>query len=729
MSFHMTQAGVILGTAPYMSPEQARGKPVDARTDVWAFGCVLFEMLSGKAAYGGETVTDILGAIVHKEPDWSALPRETPAHVVRVLRRCLVKDPRERFHAIGDVRIALAEDATDVVPATPTASAGSRGVWLAALLVALAAGVIAGRLSTGPGSGDATEVRRYSLGVETIGGEAGTIAVTSDGRTVVYPGGNPSMLYVRRIERFESTPLPGTEGALSVVLSPDDQWVAFTAGTRIKKTRIDGGRPITLHDFAPAPVACSGGSWSADGMLYLGLWVANDYGVLYRVPATGGVPEVVVPREDADGVPMERQRPQLLPGERALLYSATRGNKFFQGENAFVRVLDLETGREKTVLEQGAAIQYLASGHLLAGTTADQVIVVPLDRETFDVAGPAVQLPREIATSARGTASLFHANANGTAVFQSVPRTRAGDELLWLGLDGSRTSIVADPRAIEQAVLSPEGRRVALAVRAGRIESLEVYDLERKAFTSLVVDRGNLTSPAWSPDGSYLYYLLDERDSGPGLYRSAVDGSTPPERIADPGTIWLHPTSVSPDGRFVATHRWDPDSEKDWDIWIVPVDGSEPTGFLAEDSHEEEPRFSPDGKWLAFSSDRTGIEQVFVKRFPEQGALYQVSDRGGEHPMWAPDGSALYFFDLDKSAILQADLDLATSPRIASPVEVLEIPAGIGFHDYLPPATLAPDGSRFLVLNLESLRLDHLGVIENWFAELQEMAPVGSRPD
>jgi len=726
LTAHRTQAGVILGTAAYMSPEQARGRPVDQRGDLWAFGCVLFEMLSGRIAFDGETVTDILGAIVHKEPDWGALPPATPRRVRRVLERCLTKDPRRRYHAAGDIRIDLTSEEVD---APGEAADGARKTtapgWIWGLAAAaLILGLLAGRfLWPGTGSGDGG-TRRYSLRVEPMSSDTRSFAVLPGGRTIVYPGGTPAMLRVRRRDRFESAALAGTEGANSAILSPDGQWVAFTAGSRIMKVRLDGSPPVMLHDFSSGEAHTSGGTWSSDGNIYMSLWLGSDYGVLYKVPASGGSPEILVPRDGPEGVPMERLAPQLMPDGRHLLYTAIPGNKVFTAQYAEIRVRDLETGNEVVLMKDAGAGRYLASGHLLAARGSGLFVVAPLDTGTFRIPGPAVPLAPEISTESDGVLTLFEATADGTAVFLPAER-EGGDQLEWLGLDGSRSTIAEAGKQMMYPALSPDGRRISV-VTGGRTGQLEIYDLERRSFAALPTGETLVASPVWAPDGRSLYYQGIREGQEPGLYRLAVDGSSPAERVADTRTVWFYPFSVSPDGHHLAATIWDPDTETDWNISIIPTDGSGPPfEFQKEKANEQWPRFSPDGRWLAFSSNRTGTDQVYIKRFPEQGGLYQISDDGGMSPVWTPDGKGLLYLAADHTTVRGVTLELTDPPRISRPGPMMTLPPDLQVQDRRFFGTLDPDGRRLLLIRNASRAADHLAVIENWWPELRELAPEG----
>jgi len=727
LTAHKTQAGVILGTAAYMSPEQARGRPVDQRGDLWAFGCVLFEMLSGRIAFEGETVTDILGAIVHKDPDWSALPPATPRRVRRVLERCLAKDPRRRYHAAGDIRIDLTSEEMDAPGAAAGGARKTRAPgWIWGLAAAAAIlGLLAGRfLIPGASPADAG-TRRYSLRVEPMASDTRTLAVLPGSRTIVYPGGTPAMLRVRHRDRFESATLAGTEGASSATLSPDGEWVAFTAGSRIMKVRLDGSTPVMLHDFAPDAVSTSGGSWSADGNIYMSLWLGQDYSVLYKVPASGGSPEILVPREGPNGVPMERMAPQLMPDGRHLLYTAIPGNKLWAAQYAEIRARDLETGNEVVLMNGASAGRYLASGHLLAARGTGLFVVAPLDAGTLRITGPAVPLAQEISTDPEGVLALFEATPDGTAVFLPA-EGEGGDQLEWLGLDGSRSTIAATGRRMNYPALSPDGKRIAVVTGERIAGQLEIYDLERQSFATLPTGGILVASPVWAPDGKSIYYQGIHEGGEPGLYKLAVDGSSPAERLADTRTIWFYPRSFSPDGRHLAATIWDPDTETDWNISIVPTDGSGPPfEFQKEKADENWPRFSPDGRWLAFSSDRTGTVQIYIKRFPEQGGLYQISDGGGVFPLWTPDGKGLLYMTADQTTVRGVTVELTDPPRISKPGLVMPIPPGAKDLHWRSFGTLDADSRRLLWIRNASRAADHLAVIENWWPELKKLAPPG----
>ncbi len=526
----MTRAGVILGTAAYMSPEQARGMAVDRRTDIWAFGCVLFEILTGKRAFEGDDVTDTLAAIVRGEPDWSALPAATPASMHRLLRRCLVKDVKKRWQAVGDLRVEIEAVLTDPrgieIQAGPLTT--PQPAWKIAALVLLGT-VVGSAMSAGvlwrlrppiP----AAKITRFSFALAD-GQLTGTgrllVAVSPDGASVVYVANN--QLYLRRMEDLEPRPILGTNGGVSVpFFSPDGQWVGFWSSTdsTLKKIAITGGAAVLLC----AATNPFGATWEGDTIVF------GQFGAgILAVPATGGKPEVWVktsPGETADS-------PQILPGGNTVLFTVTKATGINRWDSADIAVSSRETGERKVLIHGGSAARYVSTGHILYAVGAN-LLAVPFELERLEVTGGPVPIAegvmRTTGTGANAGAANFGVSHDGTFIY--VPGTAGGATprtLVWVDRQGHEEPLGAEPQPYAVPRISPDGTRVVAHVENPVNTHIVVYELSRKTLQRLTFDKTPAYRPTWAPDGRSVNFRSDQ--DGPGVYRKASDGTGASERV------------------------------------------------------------------------------------------------------------------------------------------------------------------------------------------------------
>jgi len=534
VTIRATQAGVILGTAAYMSPEQAKGKAVDKRADIWAFGCVLFELLAGQRAFDGDSVSETLAAVLKTEPDWSALPGATPLHVRRLLKRCIEKDPRKRWRDIGDVRMVSDESMEIVqVPA-------DRRFWLpwgasAVLTVALMIAGIALWLVMRP-----VEHPLMRLGVDlgpnvamqTNGGA--NLILSPDGTRLVFPSNGPNgqpRLSTRLLSQEQSTPITGTEGAHGdAFFSPDGLWIGFFADGKLKKISLQAGTPITLCD-APNP---RGGSWGDDNNI---VFAPNIGGGLLRVSAYGGTP---YPLTEPKGRGSNRW-PQVLPGARSVLFTAVDSGPNF--ENASIEIQSLQTGQRKTLHTGGSYGRYTPSGHLLyvhQGT----LFARTFDLQRLELTGPPAPIVEDITNSAvTGSAQFDFSTAPaglGMLVYQMGKEAQTS--IFWLESTGKTQPLYAVPGFYLTPRFSPDGKRLAVALYSGN-SGLWLSDLERDALLRLTSTAGD-NGPVWSPDGKHIAYVSAQT----GIYWVRSDASTTPERLTRSEYITF-PYSFSPDGR------------------------------------------------------------------------------------------------------------------------------------------------------------------------------------
>jgi len=744
LTAEMTREGVLLGTAAYMSPEQARGKAVDKRADVWAFGCTLYEMLTGTRPFPGTTSTETLAAIIKDDLDWDALPAETRTPVRRLLRRCLTKDPRDRLHDIADARIVLQSlsigdfygDESAVV--TPL-RAGWR-TWtpwgLAAVLaVALIAAAMIGSRSDGT-SGGSTDVVRTKI--ELPPGTALTnialgnwsapirneLALSPDGRTLVFSaeteGGNSnSQLYRRPMDRAEAEVIPGTEGASAPFFSPDGRWIAFWAGGWLKRIPLEGGLPINLAEYRDptGPYPPMGGSWGADGTIFIG----THFDGLQTVDSSGGQLEpLTVPGRTTE---YGHRMPQVLPGGRAVLFTVAYS---YTGAGGHVEVVSPDTGERKVVVDSGLDGRYVPTGHLLF-VQQGTMMAASFDPDQLEVTGRPVPVLEGVthATNLPGGymnsgAGLFTVSDSGTLVYASggmAPDRRR--RFFWIDRNGRTEPLPALPKvALRFPRVSPDGRLLAFTT-GGLNSSLWVQDLARETNIRLT-NEGRVALASWTPDGEHIVFGLSRGGVG-NLHWMSHRGNEPMERLCTSEYL-QQPGSWSPDGRYLAYVQWRHSEGKA--IWLLDMGSRKVEPFLDTEHQYGFPDISPDGRWIAYVSDESGKKEVWVTSFPDREQRMLVSNEGGKAPAWSPDGREIYY--LSENRLMVVDANAGSELSLGIPRTLIEGP--LYSSDPVRGYDISPDGKRFIFT--ASVEPEHntppvreLRVVLNWFEELKRLAP------
>ena len=671
-----TRAGLVLGTAPYMSPEQARGEELDRRTDIWSFGCVLYEALTGRRAFAGPTRSDSIAAVLEREPDWSPLPAETPPKVRDLLRRCLRKSKADRLRDAWDARLelidALAEYSSESTPVAAVAAPRrrARARRLLALGVAgagfagIALGWFGARTTGRANASDPTDLpTRWTIAfppgvaVPNVNGPP-RLALSADGKTMVFVGsaGGGTQLYVRDLDSIDVRPIPMTEGARQVSFSPDGVWVAFDQGGQLKKVRLDGGAPTPI---AEAP-NLRGAAWGEDGTI---VFAPDSYEGLWRVSANGGVPQRLTTAQAKS--PGDHRWPQFLPNGDVLFTIDT--DMTLAGGR--VGVLSLRTGRWRVVLEGGAGARYVSSGHLVYARDG-MLLAAPFDLSRLEVTGPGVPILEDVRMDPYGEASAqFDVSSSGhLAYVPGFPRP-LDRSLLWLDRDGRATAVTPDRRSFVQASLSPDGGAVATIREEPRGHSLWSLDLATQTWTQLVDGKGGY-SPVWSPDGARLAYY-DKENSG--IHVVSRNGRGADERLTA-SERFQAPTSWSPDGRLIAFSQQSRTTGHD--IWILPVTGDRrPWPYLATSIEECCAAFSPDGRWIAYASNESGRYEVYVRPFPGPEPKHQVSSGGGEQPKWTRGGREIVFRAPGPPPRLMAvSVELGAAVRSGTPRPLVDDP-------------------------------------------------------
>ena len=721
-----TRAGMILGTAAYMSPEQARGKAVDKRADIWAFGVVLFEMLTGQQLFEGETVSDTLAAVLTKEPDWE----QVPANVRRLLQRCLEKDPKKRLRDIGDAWELLEEPAPS--PAAATRGTG-RWVWLAVAMLALALGVAVWEPWRSEKLADRPLMRLdVNLGPNAIATAEAGVAISPDGTRIVFPvrgaDGKP-LLATRLLDQAASTPVPGTENGGYPFFSPDGHWIGFYADNKLKKVSLRGGAPVTLSDVSAT--AFGGASWGENGDIVVGL---NSVGGMERISASDGAPHAVTNLGKQE---TSHLMPQVLPGGNTVLFTAERTSSTF--EDANIEVVSMKTGAVKTLLSGGYFGRYLATnaatGHLVY-VRQGVLYGVVFDPVRLEVRGTPEQILDDVAGAG---ANPFDCSWNGTFVYHAGIVANQKWPVVWMDSSGKTEPLVAAPGNYTWPSFSPDGKRLALAVDTGKGQEIFVYDLQRDTMSRLTFAGSETFSPVWSRDGEHL--VFESRNAaGSRLNWIRADGSGEMQVLLESKND-IVPSGFPPDGRWLAYHEGKPDG--DYDLWTLPLDASDPehpkpgkpVPFLRTPAIETWLVFSPDGRYVAYLSNESGRYEIYARPAPGPDGKpgpgkWQVSTDGGAYPEWSPNGRELFYRGLDNriwvTDYTATGVSFASNkPRVWSDRQIRRTGPNVNF-------ALAPDGKRFAVFPLpeatpEDKGAAHVMFLLNFFDELRRRVPAGGK--
>jgi serine/threonine protein kinase len=707
-----TRTGTILGTAAYMSPEQARGKAADKRTDIWSFGAVLYEMLSGQRAFGGESSSDILAAVLKVDPDWSLLPNKTPAAIRGLIRRCLTKDRRQRLQAIGDARIVIEECLSGAVPEMRETAPVRRSIvpWAAAAvlaIIAVAASWIAWRATRSPNRPlvrlDVDLGPRFAVPGFRLASH--NVILSPDGARLVYVSRNPQRLYTRRLDQSKAAELLGADNPDWPFFSPDGQWVGFfVSGGKLSKISVQGGAVVPLADVGPY----AGGSWGADGNIIIGGAING----LVRVPASGGAPTTILEVAPGDS---EYMLPQILPGGKAVLFE----NRTQDRNTDSIEVFSFADRRRKTVVRGGANPYYLPSGHLIY-TKSATLFAIPFDLHRLETRGAAVPILDDLAYLSLTGGVDLHFAQNGAVVYRSGGAIGASEmrTIQWIDGAGKREPLLAKPGDYCCPVISPDGKRLVLIGD----QNVWVYDLQRDAMTRLTFE-GENTTPAWSPDGKYVVFSETRK----GIYWTRADGAGQPQPLTRSKNIQFG-ASLTPDGKRLAYQE----NAGKYQIWTLPMEAQDgqwkagkPEQFLKDQFNDAVPAFSPDGHWLAYLSDASGKYEVYVRAFPPpasgQAGQWQISNNGARGPVWSRNGRELFYGSGDQ--LMAVSYSVNGNSFVAEKPRVWIDKLGGNWWD------LAPDGKRVAVVtpvtSTETPKPDHeVVLLLNFFDELRRRVPV-----
>jgi Tol biopolymer transport system component len=736
LSHAATMQGVILGTAAYMSPEQAKGKAVDKRTDIFAFGCVLYELLTGKAAFHGDDVSDILGAVLRVEPDWSQLPEATPAAIRILLRRCLRKDKRQRLSDATDVRIEIEDALAAPKDSGATQAAPAAKSWRERLAWPVAAGalaLIAIAFAIGFSMRTPKPPQPMRLSAE-IGVDAslytptGASAILSPDGTrlaLVATGSDQKRrIHVRSIDQLHATALSGTENARNPFFSPDSQWIGFFADGKLKKISVQGGAAVTLCDT----LNDRGGSWGDDGTI---VFTPDNRSALFKVSSAGGIPQPLTTLDKQTDENTQRW-PQMLPGSKAVLFTSSNAGGTTATLNSDIVVYSMATGQRKTLQRGGSYARYLPSGHMVY-MQESTLFAVPFDVKRLEATGQAAPIVEGVANSLNTAGAQFSFSDTGNLVYVSGGSAAQNFSIYWMDREGKFTPLRETPGDYLNPAFSPDGKRLALEINDGKRNDIWVYEWDRDTLTRLTFAGDSNTSPAWTPDGRRIAYSSQEKGGVSNLWWIRADGAGDAQRLSE-SKGQQYAGSWRPDGKVLAFFQNNPGTG--YDVMTLPIEGDdksgwkpgEPKPFANSTFSEIYPAFSPDGRWLAYQSNESGNPEVYVRPFPEPGGKWQVSTGGGYMPKWSRNGKELFYRTVTESKIMavtytaSSDSFHADKPQLWSPGQFTNRGTASNF-------SLHPDGKRFAVLKTpgeeKAAAVNHVNLIVNFFDEVRRKVPIG----
>jgi serine/threonine-protein kinase len=743
----MTQPGVILGTAAYMSPEQARSRPVDKRTDIWAFGCVLYECLSGKMAFPGETFSDTLAHILKGEPDWSKIPSSTPSSIRTLLKRCLQKDHRRRLRDIGDARIEIDESGP---PSFEEGVAIKKSPWgwiFAAGAILFIVGFLIRPLiwdtsEAIPSNKPVASIIKLQPGYGLDGDRSPleydwptltAVAISRDGGFVVYCAVDDDTadakpcLFMRRIDELEASLIPGTEGGIAPFLSADDRWVGFWADGKLKKVPVEGG---IAQDLCEASM--KGACWGVNGRVVFSDDVNQG---LSAVDASGGAPEVLTIPDKAQGEG-EHLLPFYLPNDRGILFTVIRsGIGAVVDLNPRIALFDIQTRERKFLIDNASDAQYIPTVHIVFLRTGE-LWAVPFSLQDLETTGPAVPIRSDIVqalipTARNTTAGQYSISDSGHLIFApgGVPPPWV-NSLAWVDSQGNDVPACTQLDQHYIPRLSPDGTKIAYQTLYSR-EHIWIWDIQREMSYPLVSE-GACGFPVWTPDGKKIIYrkILPDRQSG--IFSISADGIDSTEELifTIPSGSTYYPTSVSPDGKRLALSAYENGQSRD--IYIYDFASQSCAPFRITPYDERYPSFSPDGRWIIYTSDQEGRDDVYVSPADGSGGSIMVSIDRGREPVWARNGRRFFYrsyLDSSRAQFTQmwaVDVKPGTEFSPGKP-RLLFQTNKFGVSAHAPCWDISLDDKMFLMVRREDRPpkpLTELVLIQNWFEELERLVTV-----
>ena len=705
----MTQAGMILGTAAYMSPEQARGKPVDTRADVWAFGCVLFEMLAGRRCFERiDSISDAIAAILTRDPDWRALPPNTPEPIRRLLRRCLNKNAAGRLHHFADARLEIEEAlASPIASSTINGSPARKGLvravpWMIAAALAVVVVGLGVQLRMREPTRAAQPVAQFEMnlppGVEIYQGASQVVAFSPASTHVAFVGSlnNLKQVYVRDLGQLDAIAVRGSEDALSCFFSPAGDEVGFITDLGVYKASL---RDLLVTSLAPDALNRSGATWGPDGQV---TFARNDG--LWQVPAKGGAPTRITTLTAGESL---HAWPAAVNDGKTILFTSVPSSGV---QRARIEAVTVDTGKRQVLIETARFPRPVSSGHLVFYRDGG-LHAAPFDAGRLALTGPPIEVTTAVEQDSSG-APIAEVSSAGSMVYRRADA--ASGQLVWVSRQGIEQPVTDIPRAYLRPRLSADNRRIVVGVGS----DLWIHDTLRSTFTRLTAQQSETASyPVWTPDGKQIVFRTPT-----GLRSIETDGSGRSRTIAGT-TSGDFPSTVSPDGTTLATARRT--AEGLVDIYVLSLAGDPaPHALVTGPAFEGGPQFSPDGRWLVYVSNESGQFQVYLRRYPGPEGRWPVSTSGGTSPLWNHSGNELFYRNGNKMMAVS----IATTPdlKLAPPRVIFEGPYSYSSTVALTNYDVSADGQRFLMVKPESA-IAHLSIVLNWFSELTRLAPGSGR--
>ena len=722
----MTRPGMVLGTAAYMSPEQAKGKSVDKRTDIWAFGCILFECLTAKRTFEGETASETIASILKGEPEWDELPAATHMGIRALIRRCLQKDKNRRQHDIADARIEIEEtlaEGSGLFQKTFKTAQGIRtGGWRRIVPWSLfgVTAIIAAISFWSPWRSEQPlkkSITQFVINLpstETLDpGLRPAVAISPQGRSIVNVSvhDDRTQLYLREMDQLEATPIPGTKDASGPFFSPDGEWIGFFSSGKLKKISLSGGTPQTLCDATLGRGAC----WGPDNNI---IFTAAPGTGLWRISANGGDAQIVT-KLDIENDELTHRWPEILPGGKAVLFTIrTSNNSSF--DDASIALFSFKTGQQRILIEGGTQASYAPTGHLVFAREG-ALHAVPFDVERLKKTGPSIPILEHVIMDPATGAAHFSFSENGSLVYIQGDPWIAERKLFWSNRQGKIQPLSEKSYPLQNPQHSPDGKKLALMIEAAS-DDVWIYDIVRDNFTRLTYEAGSNVAPIWTPNSQRVTFSSNR--AGPfNLFWKPADGSGIAEQLTASEFVDF-PNSWSPDAEVLIYSQNHPTTGLD--LWLLPFkEESNPRKFIVTPYNEFASKFSPDGKWIAYVSDESGKNEVYVQQFPGPGGKLQISKNGGSFPVWAPNGEELFYINGNKMMAME----ISTAPKFeaSSPRQLFVSEYLIsGANPSIPNYDISSDGYHFVMIRSEQEKAPtRLHVILNWFDELKRLVPSG----
>ena len=720
----LTQKGTVVGTFQYMAPEVLQGNEADARSDIFSFGCVLFEMVTGRRAFEGKSQFSVLGAILDQEPEKvSAVRPNSPPRLDETVLRCLAKNPEQRYGCMHDVRIQLealsADDSRSAVVSgapLPPSAAGSRLAWLAATAaVLIPLGILFGYILRNPNP--APVVRSSILPPDgtsfiTMLPASGPPVLSPDGTRMAFTARDEKsrvQLYVRPLTSLTAQPLAGTDDAIYPFWSPDSREIAFFATGKLKRINANGGPPQNICDS----IGGRGGTWSKDGVI---VFTPSSNQALFSVSASGGTPQSAS-QLDVSKAENSHRWPSFLPDGKHFLY----WSRSSRGPESTVLYIGQLGSLEAKQLMKSETMAVYASGHLLF--IRDRTLMAQsFDPRKMELSGEPVPIAEHIAINGASVRAMFAPSETGNLVYQTGEAS-SGWNLVWWGRDGKPVGSIAQADRYIGPALSPDGTRLAVTIFAGNQGTADIwiFDLIRGTSTRLTFSSAspaNQTTPVWAPDSRTVFYASSVKGSS-RIYAKVSDGSSPERMVLEEDDASEYPRSISPDGRYLVYEKKVPKNENGYHLWALPLAGDGKPFPIVQDAFEETAAaVSPDGKWMAYQRNESGRRDIYITAFPAGGAKWQVSSNGGTAAKWRRDGKELFFLDPSDN-IVAVDVNTSgNAVKLGAPHTLFQ---AVGIQRDFGPYDVTADGKKFLI-NSGNLKegTEPVTLVQNWPAELKK---------